>query len=361
MRPGLRFLLILMALFIAIFGLAAVDGAMVAGPGTRSALALVFGGSGQINHLSLPLLADPVGWVVLIVTLATPLFYSMQIEGIAAFVGMNERNLTHHAAARLQKADINRCVGNANERFERIGSRTGSAVILILTGVITATLYWQLTQSGILGSWNFTNATNDKWRGAVLAGWWANGHAHPVMAAVLIALGWYMFYFLAKQLLMGAVFAAWAKQVIAYGFGVTPNLRYNSDGYAGLRPLRRFMQWTYGSSLAHFLITLAVFAVWLPLTPITFFICIAIMITNAGVVIYPSTIAHAGALVTKTDYANDVEDDASLDADTKRKAVAEIWATNGLPFRLRATLTAVSLYVLAPLALAVVSATLGSK
>jgi hypothetical protein len=117
------------------------------------------------------------------------------------------------------------------------------------------------------------------------------------------------------------------------------------------------MQWTYGSSLAHFVITLGVFVVWLPLSPLTFFISIVIMITNASVVIYPSTVAHSGALAVKQDYVRGVVMSVP-ESEERTRIIAAVWARPSLPFRARSSLTAVGIYLFAPLSLAVISAIL---
>lgn len=334
-----------------------VDDALVVTNTRDYALAALVKGVDRPKDLELPLLFDPVGIAVILVTLATPIFAAMQIEAIGRFVRMNEANLTTHALQRLPAQQVNALVIAANKQFNRVGGRGASAIIAAGSAAVTGWLYTQLEATGVLRSWNTTELTSAEWQERVFAGWWANGHEHLPMAIALCVLGWYMFYFLGKQLAVGFIFAAFAKRARRIGFGVTPNVKFDSDGYEGLRPLRRFMQWTYGSSLAHFVITLGVFVVWLPVSPLTFFISVAVMITNASVVIYPSTVAHSGALAVKQDYVKELVMSAP-ESEERSRMIAGVWAKPSLPFRARSSLTAIGVYLMAPLVLAIFSAVL---
>jgi hypothetical protein len=296
------------------------------------------------------------------VTLLTPFFCSQQVVAIGQFVQMNEANL-EPALSAAQGATVDTLVQTANQRFARVGRRDFSIVLALVAAAATVALYRLLETRGLMLSWNATSLPADEWRSRVFDGWWANERHHPALAAALVALGTYMLYFLVKQLLMGGIFAAFAHTAAKVPFGVTPNMRYNTDGYRGLRSLRRFMLWTYGSSLAHFASVLAVFVVWLPFSQWTFFAVIAIMALNVLVVVYPSGIAHNSALSAKIRFANYlVEQDnqavAAGQPASRDEQVESVWSTSALPFRTRSTLTALTIYLLVPLLLAGVSALL---
>jgi hypothetical protein len=349
----------LLVAVIGLFGvLIAADlaGVLVrSGDGAQSPWVYFHGNHVAVKHVQLSLLQDPVGLVVLLVTLATPMFCAVQVSSIEHIVGMNEDNLGAPAAFPFEIDTINGYVAVANRRFALLGRRPATFGIALTSLASTAFLYWQLFHNGVLASWNPTSLADERWKHVVFAGWWANVDKHPLPAIALCLLGWYMLYFLSKQLLMGGVFALFAHSALRADFGVTPNLEYDSDGYAGLRQLRRFMLWTYGSSLAHFVVTLGVLVVWLPMTAWTLFICLAIMLMNATVVVYPSMVAHRAAVEGKKTFVESVHR-SNLDPQDKQQVIDRVWATPNLPFRTRSTFTAVTVYLLFPLFLAIVSA-----
>jgi hypothetical protein len=119
------------------------------------------------------------------------------------------------------------------------------------------------------------------------------------MGAVFLFLGGYFFYFLTKQLTMGFIFAVYSRRVVQLGFGVSPNMAANMDGYWGLRYLRHFIQTTYGSTLGHFIMVVGILACWLPFGGFGILMVTLVMIINALVVIYPSIIASTGTVMEK--------------------------------------------------------------
>ncbi|KDN24018.1 hypothetical protein [Amycolatopsis rifamycinica] len=321
-----------------------------------SAIAAVVRAPARFDGIGMPLLQDPVALVVLFTALATPLFCLEQVESIRDFIPMTVRNIGD-GVPHFDPREVQVLIMRANRRFRRIGAKKVSLSLFVVSGIGAYFLLRYLQTGGLLAGWNPVPGRTEPWRAAVYAGWWANGGAHPVMAVLLWLLGAYMFYFVFKQLLMGLIFAVFAQTATTVGFGVTPHLRANIDGYWGLRTLRRFMQWTYGSTLAHFVTTLGVCIVWLPFTQWTFFIVTAVMIVNSTLVIYPTMIAHKSVLQAKQHYVDDRIGSARTEEEKKEAAeeAEKIWQNPDLPFRTRATLTAVFVYLLAPIVLALVS------
>jgi hypothetical protein len=359
-RPIVRFWVLFWAGMLIVPFLALLEHALVLDHGERSALGAILSAPRHVGKVGMPLALDPAGWIALLVTLATPLYCAYQVEAIGRFVASNEQNLPPGGRAGLaQHANaINERVEQANRGFKWLGGGRVSLALCALAGIASYVLYRTLQGHAALRSWNPTQAPDATWRKEVFSGWWANGHEHPVVAGALIVLGWYMFYFLFKQLAMGVVFARFARHAVKLEFGVTPNLEYDSDGYSGLRWLRRFMLATYLSSLSHFVITLGVFVVWLPLSPATLFACLVLAVINVGLVIYPSVIAHANSIRIKSLHARWLSDQR-LSVTQKQAQIASVWSAPSLPFRTRSSLTAAGIYVVAPLLLAVVSALIG--
>src|SRR5262249_52093407 len=250
----------------------------------------------QLGAVGVALLQDPPGLLLMLVALATPIFCAQQVLAIGEFVPMNERNLGD-LAAQLKVTEINALVSKANRHLSRVGSRMVSLGIFMVSAVTGLGVYNLIRMGGgIYRSWDPTHGNKQVWEKAAYAGWWANWEHHRLSALALCALSIYIFFFLFKQLAMGFIFAVFARSAAVLNFGVTPNMKVNIDGYWGLRSLRRFMQWTYVSTLAHFVSTLAVFVVWLPFSRWTIFLVIAVMVTNFVVVFYPSFIAYTSAV-----------------------------------------------------------------
>ncbi len=352
-QPKARFVLIGLGATLAMLGMSSSVNALIGRPGTPSAIGLLFNRQHFVGAVDLSFLQDPVALMITAACFATPVFCLEQVAAISDFVGMNEVNIAYRAA-HLQVDDINRAIALANRRFRAIGSYPVSIVLFAVCGLSAHYLYDTLAKRGLLASWNPTELSNQQWRTMVYAGWWANRTTHPVLYLFLWLAGTYLFYFVAKQLAMGLAFADFARSTMALQFGVAPNLIYNSDGYWGLRSLRRFMQWTYGSALIHFTVTLCTFIVWLPFNQTTVFLVTGVVLANVAVVIYPSSIAYHSAVREKQRYLDHA---LTITPDTSavEKLADKIWERPNLPFRARSTFSAVAIYLLAPIILAIVS------
>jgi hypothetical protein len=308
-------------------------------------------------HVSLPLLQDPVGLFAIAMTLATPIFCAEQVKGIHKFNATNQQNIAYRAHL-LNVAAINEHVSRANAQFRMVGGRAVSAALALVSLCLSVGIDYLLRRWGLLESWNYTHLHDSYWRREVYQGWWANPSTHTAMGAVFLFLGGYFFYFLTKQLTMGFIFAVYSRRVVQLGFGVSPNMAANMDGYWGLRYLRHFIQTTYGSTLGHFIMVVGILAFWLPFGGFGILMVTLVMIINALVVIYPSIIASTGAVMEKKSYVAYVV--ASRHPKAERDTMVDkVWATPNLPFHLRSTLTAGTLYLLIPLLLALVSTLLG--
>jgi hypothetical protein len=273
---------------------------------------------------------------------------------------MNEQNISYrkHLLDKGEISKVNRYVELANTKFRRVGKRTTSAFLAIASLGLSFVFDWLIYRWGLLAGWNFTSLSSDAWRKEVYKGWWANWPEQRLMAIAFWLVGAYFFYFLTKQLFMGFVFARYAKQVTDCGIGVVPNLTTNTDGYWGLRLLRHFMQTTYASTLGHFIMVLGILVIWLPFVGFTILVVLAVMIINLFVVIYPSVIASVGSVSEKKKYVAFVARSGHSRAD-REAMIDKVWATPNLPFRLRSTFTAATVYLLIPLLLAVVPGLLG--
>jgi len=356
LQPKIRILLVSSLFLVSILLLASLDNSLVGKEGTPSALGQMVHPAKIIDRVQVPLLQDPVGIIVILVAIATPVFCAEQVAAIREFVRMNERNIQYRASS-IRINEVNADVARANRQFEMVGSRLLSILFLILAAGSSLLLYSLFVRRGLFRSWNSTSASDVEWSRKTYEGWWANVHHHFFLAVALWSAGTYLFYFLAKQLAMGCVFAVFARSAMFHEFGVAPDMSYNTDGYWGLRPLRRFMQWTYGSTLAHFVATLGVSIVWLPFAQWTVFLVIGVMMANCFVVIYPSSIAYNSAVREKARFVEHIRT-SDLSWMDKEGTTEKIWTRPDLPFRTRSTLSALTLYLLVPLVLAVVSSLL---
>ncbi|MET7479863.1 hypothetical protein ABZT17_36645 [Streptomyces sp. NPDC005648] len=344
-----KILLISLVVCVTLLGLA--DAAGVLGPShephRRWALDYVFSRNAEPAALSLPLLQDPAGLVVLAVVLITPVFCCQQVRAIADFVPMNERN---GGAARLtpeQVERLNRLVDATNRWFGALGRRRVSAAVALTMAIGVCSLYGIVNTHGLMESWNPTGLPDRVWRSEVYDGWWANRHTHPELAAALCAAGTYAFYFLAKQLVMGVVFTVYLYRSKDLGFGVTPNMNLDSDGFQGLRTLRQFMLWTYGSALAHMIGLLVLFTVWLSAAAWMVFIVLGVMVLDMLVIVYPSSIGYHSALAVKQDHVQTLYR-GGLPRDEADAAIARVWAVPVLPVGTRKAMTGITLYLLVP-------------
>lgn len=350
-----KFLLIGLFAAMTLLGLAEAGGVLVApvDGDPRPALGYLFSDHARPSAVSLALLQDPAGLIVLAVVFVTPIFYCQQVRAIADFVPMNERNggAVHLTTRQIQQH--NRLVARTNRSFTRLGRRSVSLAIMTVVAVGTVLLFAFVNEYGLMETWNSTMLPDAVWRSQVYAGWWANLHTHPELALALCASGTYAFYFLTKQLAMGVLFTVYLKRSAALGFGVTPNMTFDSDGFRGLRTLRQFMLWTYGSALAHMVGLLSLSLVWLPASPWMLFVVVGVMVVDTVVIIYPSSIGYHSALAVKESYVRSLQPTAVSSAD-RDAAIAQVWSVPVLPVATRRAITGLTLYLLVPAVVALV-------
>lgn len=350
-----KFLLISLAASVTLLGLADVGGALVSPAGADRQWALNYHlvDSAEPGAISLSLFQDPAGLIVLAVVLVTPVFCCQQVRAIGDFVPMNERN---GGAARLTEERVrrlNKLVERTNDQFAVLGRRDVSAAIAVAMAAGACGLYAFINTHGLMQTWNVTALPDEVWRSEVYAGWWANRHTHPELALGLCAVGTYAFYFLAKQLAMGVVFAVYLRRSAALGFGVTPNMTFDSDGFWGLRTLRQFMLWTYGSALSHMAGLLVLFTVWLPAAPWMLFMVVGVTVLDMLVIVYPSSIGYHSALKAKQDYVRALYESTRPYAERDAE-IAKVWSSPVLPVATRRAMTGITLYLLVPAVLSLV-------
>ncbi|MGW0422574.1 hypothetical protein [Streptomyces sp. NPDC003015] len=350
-----RFLLVGLFASMTLLGLAEAGGVLVGPTGgqARPAVGYLFSDHARPSAVSLALLQDPAGLIVLAVVFVTPVFYCQQVQAIAGFVPMNERNGGALHLSEQQIAQHNRLVARTNRSFTRLGGRGVSVAIMTVVAVGTALLFAFVNAYGLMQTWNSTLLPDSVWRSQVYAGWWANLHTHPELALALCASGTYAFYFLTKQLAMGVIFTIYLKRSAALGFGVTPNMTFDSDGFRGLRTLRQFMLWTYGSALAHMVGLLALSLVWLPASPWMLFVVVGVMVVDTVVIIYPSSIGYHFALAVKMSYVRSLHPSAASSSDRDAET-AQVWSVPVLPMATRKAITGLTLYLLVPAVVALV-------
>ncbi len=360
-RAKFRFLAIAIAAPVVLL-IASVHSKVLVGNGTITALSALAQPPRVITSVKMALIQDPVAITVVIAALFTPIICAEQVEAIREYIPMNLNNYLARPlvlrAQRIEVARINSYIRRANRYFSAIGNRYVSLIFLAFGAGLSYLIYRVIRVDGLLQSWNSTSLASRVWSQKVYDGWWANSDRHFLMALALCAISTYLFYFLQKQLLMGAVFAFFAHTMTKLEFGIVPNMDYNSDGYWGLRPLRRFMLWTFSATVTDFVATLGVFVVWLPFTQWTVALAAGVMLANTVVVFYPSWLAYRSSVSSKVRYAAEIAASNVLFQEEKDKYFDRIWSNPHLPFRLRNAITGVTLYFLIPLVLAVVSALL---
>lgn len=349
LTPKTRILLISLASSIVLMGLAEAGGVLWAPTDAdrRWALDYLFSENDELSGVSLSLLQDLPGVIVLSVVLVTPVFCCQQVQAIANFVRMNERNGGAEHLSPEQIRRLNRLIRRTNQWFGVLGRRDVSVAIMVVMAIGTASLYASVDSHGLMETWNPTTLPDSVWRSEVYAGWWANWTTHPELAVALCAAGAYAFYFLTKQLGMGVIFTFYLYRSAALGFGVTPNMRFDSDGFQGLRPVRQFMLWTYGAALAHLVGLLIVFVVWLPAAPWMVLVVVGVMLMDMLVIVYPSSIGYHSALAVKQAHVRSLFESDLPDGE-RDAAIAQIWSVPVLPVTTRKATTGIILYLLVP-------------
>ncbi|MFG1807499.1 hypothetical protein [Streptomyces sp. NPDC049040] len=350
-----KFLLISLAASVTLLGLAEAGGALVSPAGADRQWAwnhhLV--DNREPSRISLALFQDPAGLIVLAVVLVTPIFCCQQVRAIADFVSMNERNGAAERLTPRQIVQLDRLVDRTNTWFAALGRRDISGAVAVAMAAGAAGLYAFVNNHGLMQTWNVTALPDPVWRSEVYAGWWANLHTHPELALALCAIGTYAFYFLAKQLAVGVIFAVYLKRSSALGFGVTPNMNFDSDGFSGLRTLRQFMLWTYGSALSHMAGLLVLFTVWLPAAPWMLLAVVGVMVLDMLVIVYPSSIGYHFALAVKQNHVKGLYESARPPAERDAE-IAKVWSSPVLPVATRRAMTGITLYLLVPALLSLV-------
>jgi hypothetical protein len=359
LTPRTRFVLIGLAVAVLFLCLAALDHALTNPRGVRTAIGLIVNPEPRPERVSLAFLQDPVGLITIVMTLLTPVLFTVQVSAIQRFNPRNEGNIAYRAGS-LDCGKINRQVKWVNDRFRLIGSRPGSFLVLLLSAVLSFLINYLIDRWGMFPGWNQTDLTNDAWGRLVYQGWWANPHSHLILAIALWSLGCYFFYFIIKQVTMGAYFALYMHRVTPRQFGVCPNLSANTDGFWGLLPVRRFMQATYSSALGHTIMVLGILVVWLPFSAFTVYMLTLLIAINALVVVYPSMVGYAGAYNEKVLFTAHVLEGHQEPTTEEAAVIERVWGSQTLPFRAGSTLTAVTVYLLFPLLLALVPRLLGS-
>ncbi|WP_329271582.1 hypothetical protein [Streptomyces sp. NBC_01451] len=348
LTAGTKIRLLGLASSVALLTLAGVAGVLGAPADTdrRWALDYLFADNTDLRGVSLSLLQDPAGLVVLAVVFVTPVFCCQQVLAIRDFVQMNVRNGGAERLSEAQVRRLNLLVRRTNRWLAALGRRDVSLAVAVAMATATYFLHAFVNTHGLLEAWNPTGLPDPVWRSAVYDGWWANRHTHPEMAVALCAAGTYAFYFLAKQLVMGVVFTVYLYRSAVIGFGVTPNMRFDSDGFRGLRPLRQFMLWTYGSALAHLIGLLVFFTVWLPAASWMVFVVLVVMVVDMLVIVYPSSIGYHSALLVKQKHVKWLY--RTLPENERDPATAQVWAVPVLPVTTRRATTGITLYLLVP-------------
>ncbi|NHC12667.1 hypothetical protein [Motilibacter deserti] len=319
------------------------------------AFALFGDNPGKPKSVRLPLFLDPVGIVLILTALSVPLLCAQQVVGINKFNEMNERNMQYRVSS-LDLAKLNQLVRKTNRAFSFVGSRWVSLGILMMSCWNAVIFKNNIDKYGLLSSWNPSRLTDDDWRKVAYNGWWANDQSNRALSTAVVVIGTYLTYHVTKQLAMGIIFAVFAGRALKRGFGVAPNLELNTDGYHGLRDLRYFMQWTYVATTLDFFMMMGILVVWLPFNVLTVFMLLVVVATNVLTVLYPTSVAIGGALLEKKHFVRMLANSST--GDELEKQVTRVWAAPSIPFRLRSALSVITIYLLLPTLLALVSALL---
>jgi hypothetical protein len=357
-QPRTRFVLIGLVAAVLVFCLAAFSYALRAPAGVPTAIGLIFNPVPKPAQVSLPLLQDPVGLIAIVMTLLGPILFTEQVLAIGDFNRTNEQNISYRIHS-LDCRAINREVDLANKRFRFIGRSDVSVLVLLLSAALSLGIDYLFRRWGLFPNWNKTNLSNAAWRSRVYAGWWANPHSHLILAIALWILGCYFFYFIIKQVYMGAIFAVYMHKVTRLDFGVSPNMTANTDGFWGLSTTRSFMLATYSSVLGHTIMFVGILIVWLPFNAFTIATVAVVTIINSAEVIYPTSVGHVGARREKIHSVNRILSEAQPPTTAMISRIDAIWDRPLLPVRVRSTLTTVTVSLFFPLFLAAVSKLIG--
>lgn len=362
--PVARFVAIGIVATLVLLLLAGASGALIPAAGATWWIGAIVHPSDPVDAVPVPLLTDPEALAIVAAAFLTPLFCAQQIKAIGFHVQDTRRNMAYSGLEPKNVPFVLQCITHANQDFTRLGRPLTSLVNLLLAAVTSTGLYLLVSRYGLMASWKPAGRPAKLWSHMAYAGWWANGSVHPVLAAALVIVGTYLFYYLFKQLRMGVIFAVFAHRTREF-FGTTPNLRFNADGYWGLRTLRAFMWFTYMSALTDFLAALGMFTSWMPFNWWSVIALYCVMTTNLAVVFYPSIVARNSIISARRNYIRKISTEPGNDTcvqqiaeDSDAGRVQQIWDAPNLPFRVRSAFSAVTLYLLVPIILLVVGAVL---
>jgi hypothetical protein len=291
-------------------------------------------------------------------TLLTPILFADQVSAIGVFNQTNEQNIIYRAD-KLHHDEINNDVQRANKLFDFIGRGDVSVAVLLVSAAASLGIDYLFHKWGLFSNWNNTELSSRRWASRVYTGWWADPSTHLFLAIALWALGCYFFYFVIKQVYMGAIFVVYLHRVMERQFGVSPNMTANIDGFWGLSAMRRFMMATYSSSLGHTIMIVGILIVWLPFNEFTLLMIAVVTIINSTVVIYPTSVGHVGARAEKMLFVNHILLGAGSPTAAEAELVERVWNRPLLPFRVRSSMTTVTVSLLFPFLLVVVSRLLG--
>lgn len=320
-------------------------------------------GVALLNHpwsptqmLSFSLLEDPVSILAITAAFLTPFICLRQAEAMAEMIAVHRENI-HYRIADFNWRPVHDVTERANRRFGSIGTRLGSLVCLAVAASLVLPLLNLVRTQGLLYNFRPEAITQSQWHEVVLGGWWSNSlGSHPLSALMIDLAGVVLYYFVVKQLALGLVFVNWIKGITAAGFGTFENLAFNSDGYWGMRVIRRLFQWTYASALLHLGLSLLVIALWLPLRPVTVVVALIITVADALFVVYPTMTTLRGVALERRMYVQHLRTKRNGD---KEKAIEAVWKRPMLPFRLRASVSAALVYFLLPTAVVILGSRLG--
>lgn len=345
---GLLFVVILVTV-------TAIDGTLLPIDATAVEVALSKGRFTIPGTLNFPMLHDITGLAAMIGAFITPYIVYRQIEVMEALVTVHGSNINHRQPL-IDWADIEEASARANEGFRRIGSAAVSWTILAIAGWLSFLLLRYVQAHGPLTAVRPAGVNPDVWYLAVHGGWWANARVHPSGALLLFVAGVILFYYLVKQLLMGLVFTNWVKQITAADFGVFPNLNLNNDGYWGMRNMRSLFQWTYASALLNLSLSLLVAALWLPVGVFTVSISVFIIAADGLFIVFPTLATLRAVVAERKAYVAHLWEGSGQ---AVSREIDEIWQRPMLPFRLRESFAAVSVYFLMPTAAAILGSHFG--
>lgn len=306
--------------------------------------------------LSLPLQSDPVSLLAIASAFLTPFFCFRQAEAMEEMVSVHKSNIVYRDCD-VDWGSVDRATVLANRRFRAIGTKLGSVLCLAVAMALVLPLLHLVREVGPLAEFRADGVSAQEWHEAVQEAWWANSlDRHPLGSLMLDACGVLLYYAVVKQLAMGVVFTTWVKAITNAKFGVFPDLAFNSDGYWGMRVVRRLFQWTYASAVLHLTLSLLVLALWLPVGQVSLAIAVLIVVLDGLFVVYPTMTTLRGVTTERRAYVRYLRDQGGTDI---AKDVDEVWGRPMLPFRLRSSTSAVFLYLLIPTAVAVLGSWLG--